>query len=511
MTVEINCNDIELHMQSNSRHGLAFFNDLGKNKYTLKRVGGVIHSTEQVKAGSTSFYSPSSTNDYLRVEGVKENFNFIHYGSSDWTIQTWCYLSSTNSTSSTIMGNSWNGNSHDGFRFYIDHSTGGSKPTFTTYVNWTTSQGYKSSEITTNTSIPLNTWVHLAVVYVKSSDRFHIYIDGQDDTAGTGTWSSNVLLRPAGKSLDLFRDDTTSPNAFHGFLQDIQVISKPIYLVNFNKSDDLLFDRCEPARVNLKIPGRPEYIYFFDGQTTKCYRKTNARVYEGGITLTEDQIASSIEQHNTEKATKPVLIYDSCEQCLGLSEFYQVSSFGTIIRYGQISETQDVQNMTPGAPLIDINTYTVVDTSITVTLDDIGSLEAYYPDNPESRFASQFYTAGQVSCTVDIPKVANFVPGVTDLDPSDTSVKRPIYSMSSNSKNLSVTCTVHVGAQHSDSSAFPGVDASNITSNTITRREGTSASPAPPDAHVYDLETKSVILQPFKVTSNPGAWVSFTR
>lgn len=511
MTVEINCADIELHLQSDSRHGLAFFSDLGKNKYTLRRVGGVIHSTTQIKAGGTSFYSPAGDGDYLRVEGKKENFNFIHQATSSWTIQTWCYLSATNNTSSTIMGNSWNGASHDGFRFHIDHSTNGSVPTFTTYVNWTSSQGYKSSEIKANQSIPLNTWVHLAVVYDSDNETFMMYIDGQDKTAPGNTWSANRLLRSPGKSLDIFRDDVETPNGFHGFLQDIQIVSKAVYLVNFTKGDQLMFDRCSPATVNLKIPGRPEYIYYFDGETTKCYRKTNARVYEGGLTLTEDHIAASVDQHAAEKAEKPVLIYDSCEQCLGLSEFFTVASFGTIIRYGNIS-VADVQNMTPGGPLVDIDTYTVEDASVTVMIDDIGNIDQYYPDNPDIRFADRFYQTGKATVTVTVRDVASHVPGVTNLDPSDVSIPRPIYTFRTTSRTKALSITIQVGAETYTGGAFPSITtAGNITGNKPTRKEGTTSTPAPPDYHGWDAENDQIVPKPFIVTNNPGAWVSFTR
>lgn len=506
MTVEINCNDIELHMQSDSRHGLAFFNDLGKNKYTLRRVGNVIHSTQQIKAGGTSFFSPSTTGDYLRVEGVKENFNFIHHGTSGWTIQTWCHLSSTNNTSSTILSNSWNGDSHDGFRFYIDHSTNGSVPTFTTYVNFTSGQGYKSSEIKANSSIPLNTWVHLAVTYEKDTERFAIYVDGQDKTSGQNTWSNTVLLRPAGKSLDIFRDDDAAPNAFHGFLQDLQIVSKPMYTANFTKSDDLLFDRCSPARVNLKIPGRPEYIYFFDGETTKCYRKTNARVFEGGLTLTDEHIAESKEDHDINKASKPVLVYDSCEQCLGIQEFYQVSELGTIIKYGSES-TQDVANLEHGAELIDIPSYTITMVTGMIDLDVIQEQADAYPDWIESIDFPTQYTVGGVTCDVYIDDIKSQQQAYPDT-PGDISTPKPIYTMrgvgDDGQKLISVS--VNMGDVIDTNTMFPGVTIADMSGTKITRREGTSANPAPADSTPYDTTTKTYSPQPFVVVNNAGGF-----
>lgn len=508
MTVEINCSDIELHMQSDSRHGLAYFTDLGKNKYTFKRTSGVIHSTAQIKAGATSFYCPNTSTDYLRVEGKKENFHFIHQNKSSWTIQTWCYLSSTNSTSSTIMSNSWNGDSHDGFRFYLDHTTGGSKPTFDIYVNWTAQQGYKSASITTNESIPTETWVHLAVVYDRDSSLFTIYINGEDSTAINNTWAGNVLLRPAGKSLDIFRNDDVNPHQFHGFLQDIQIASKAIYLVGFIKSDELMFDRCSPAVVNLKIPGRPDYIYYFDGETTKCYRKTNFRVYDGGITLGDDHIAATKDEHDAQKASKPVLIYNSCEQCLGLKEFYLVSELGTTIKYGDQSTT-DVQNIEPGQELIDIKSYEVKSTTALTIIGQISDQMQAYPEWVESPEYPLQYTIGQVTIDITCRDISSQQQAY-DETPGDISIPKPIISISNpNRNNLQIAATA--GFKNDVSTMFPGVDISSVTGGKVTRREGTSTSPAPADNTPYDTETKQYIPQPFSSFNNSGAFGTIKR
>jgi hypothetical protein len=504
MAVEINCADIELHLQSNSRHGFAFFNDLSKNKYTLRRSGGVIHSTEQVKVGSTSFFSPSTTNDYLRVEGLKENFNFIHQKKSSFTIQTWCYLSSSNSTSSTILSNSWSGVSHDGFRFYIDHSSGGAKPTFTTYVNWTPTQGYKSAEITTTTDISLNAWNHLAVVYDNDTEQFTIYINGVDSTGTNKTWTSPVLLRTAGKSLDLFWDDEDTPDAFHGFLQDVQILTKPLYEGNFTHSNELLFDRCQPARVNLKVPGRPEYIYFFDGETTKCYRKTNERVYSDGITLTEDHVAATRDDFDATRAEKPVLIYDSCADCLGLSDFFSIMDFGAITRIGNIDVT-DVQNQNPGEPLVGVDIYELTDTAVTITMDDVATIEQTYPDAPGVAAVPEVYGIQSSSATITISNVAAAAESYSDLPVAIPVDGDPVYGVG----REPLIAVVVIKSAASIDGAYPDVTGAVFSGGQLVRVEGTSTSPAPPDQHSYDEETGVWTFAPFAAVNRPGDWQSF--
>lgn len=87
------CEDISLHIQSDTTDANTIFTDLSSNTYPITVVGDIQHSTTDAYLGNTSI-TFDGVGDYLTV-GNLEDFKFLHDGSSDYTIEFWTKIQET--------------------------------------------------------------------------------------------------------------------------------------------------------------------------------------------------------------------------------------------------------------------------------------------------------------------------------------------------------------------------------------------------------------------------------
>lgn len=134
--------------------GTTFVEDTGK---TVTRVGTPTTSTAQTKYGSSSAVF-NGTTDYLSLPAAASNA----YGTGDFTMECWCYQTARASIAMLFSQGSNAGNT--GIACYINASG-------TIVVGSHTAQYINSTS-----TLPLNTWNHVAVVRVGTV--LSLYLNG---------------------------------------------------------------------------------------------------------------------------------------------------------------------------------------------------------------------------------------------------------------------------------------------------------------------------------------------
>ncbi len=170
----------------------------------LETVGNAQISTTQSKWGGSSMYF-DGTGDYLFVPNTNLAFNF---GTGDFTVEGWIYLSATPSTNGTIIDT----RSSDALSEYYIQVNTSSKLDFI----------YSSSRVTSATSISNTTWTHFAIT--RSSGTIRLFINGTLD-ANTASYSSgiNAAATPAIGGGRSGGTSAISGYYFNGYIDDLRI------------------------------------------------------------------------------------------------------------------------------------------------------------------------------------------------------------------------------------------------------------------------------------------------
>lgn len=178
----------------------------------LVTVGDAKVSTAQAKFGSSSM-AFDGTGDWLTAP-ANTLFNF---GTGNFTVETWVYITSNSPAEQFLYGKRANnaayapllvGISKSGtvYRsYYLGSFTGAS---------W----GLNSSFAKGTIDIPLNTWVHLAVV--RNGSTFTSYVNGVADLTFTGL-SSALMTNTDGVTIGA--DATSGSSPWFGYLDDLRI------------------------------------------------------------------------------------------------------------------------------------------------------------------------------------------------------------------------------------------------------------------------------------------------
>jgi hypothetical protein len=170
----------------------------------LETVGNAQISTTQSKFGGSSMYFDGN-GDYLFVPNTNLSFNF---GTGDFTVEGWIYLSATPSTSGTIIDT----RSSDALSEYHISVTTSNKLDFI----------YSSSRVTSATSISNTTWTHIAIT--RSSGTIRLFINGSLD-ANTASYSGgiNAAATPAIGGGRSGGTSAISGYYFNGYIDDLRI------------------------------------------------------------------------------------------------------------------------------------------------------------------------------------------------------------------------------------------------------------------------------------------------
>ena len=173
--------------------------DSSANAHTITVNGDAQISTTQSKFGGSSMYFDGS-GDYLSIAD-DDAFDF---GSGDFTMEAWIYMTS------------------QGTFNYLVGQYGSSASVSRTF--WSIANGYNDCyfygsstvRLTGTTSIPLNTWTHVAVS--REGNTVRLFTNGQVDASGSFTVTLN------NSTLDFtVGADSTAAYDFSGYIDDIRV------------------------------------------------------------------------------------------------------------------------------------------------------------------------------------------------------------------------------------------------------------------------------------------------
>ena len=191
-------NSLLLH--GDGTNGSTTFKDDSINNHTITANGNAQISTAQSKFGGASMYFDGN-GDYLSIAD-DDAFNF---GSGDFTMETWVYMTSQGS-----------------YNFLVGQY-GSSSSVSTTF--WSIANGYNdcyfyygssSVRLSGTTSIPLNTWTHVAVA--REGNTVRLFTNGQVDASSSFTQTLN------NSTLDFtIGADSTAAYDFAGYMDDIRV------------------------------------------------------------------------------------------------------------------------------------------------------------------------------------------------------------------------------------------------------------------------------------------------
>jgi hypothetical protein len=174
--------------------------DKTKNN-VLETVGNAQVSTTQKKYGTGALYF-DGTGDYLSTRSGPH----LTFG-GDFTIEAWVYITSLVTYHPILEGRS--ANTYSNYVFGINNISGTLRLDF---VN----AGGATNRTATTTSVPLNTWTHVA--WVRSGGITSYYVNGVKD-ATTNSYSAS--LAPA--SSNVLIGAVVDPYYFNGYIDELRV------------------------------------------------------------------------------------------------------------------------------------------------------------------------------------------------------------------------------------------------------------------------------------------------
>jgi len=142
--------------------------------------------TPTAVTGSVSF----DGNDHLSI-GNAGNFNFLHNGATDWTVEFWA---KTGTATRQFAWGTGGSSAQTGFYIHIMSQADGQADATGIYA--AVGRGASGNYINwgANDCLTLNTWHHIAAVFKSSDKTLALYVDGRevDNDAGTvnGTFAA---------------------------------------------------------------------------------------------------------------------------------------------------------------------------------------------------------------------------------------------------------------------------------------------------------------------------------
>ena len=183
--------------------GAGIVDSTGKN--VVETVDNNAVQTKVIQYGTGSMYFDGS-GDYLKIQP-----GTFKFGTSNFTVETWLYPTTSMAGEGDIIGFNFNSNlsSFASFRLIVANSQ-------LKYVIGTS--GTSWAHTVTTGSIPVNTWTHLA--FVRNGSTFTPYING---IAGTTATNSSALYEGTAGSLVGAVLVNPVSSFFNGYMKEIRV------------------------------------------------------------------------------------------------------------------------------------------------------------------------------------------------------------------------------------------------------------------------------------------------
>ena len=137
--------------------------------------------TPTVVTGSVDF----DGNDHLSI-GNSGNFNFLHNGATDWTVEFWA---KTGATTRQFVWGTAGSSAQTGFYLQIMSQADGQADAPGIYAAVTRGASGNYINWGANNVLSTNTWHHIAAVFKSSDKTLALYVDGKEVDNDTGTVS----------------------------------------------------------------------------------------------------------------------------------------------------------------------------------------------------------------------------------------------------------------------------------------------------------------------------------
>ena len=172
-------------------------------------------------ASTTSVYF-DGTGDYLSAP-ANALFNF---GTADFTVEAWIWPMVRPASGYQMVYDQWTGlaGSYVTGQWQIGLNTTG-----VVYVFVATNSSTSTSPLVSTSTIPLNTWTHIAVA--RTGTTVNLFINGKLDKTATSAASFGVSTAPA----VVGRQQSTATNQWNGYVADLRVTKgQSVYTAAFN-------------------------------------------------------------------------------------------------------------------------------------------------------------------------------------------------------------------------------------------------------------------------------------
>ena len=193
------------------------------------KVSGL--ETPTAVTGSVSF----DGNDHLSI-GNAGNFNFLHNGATDWTVEFWAKTGTA--TRQFVWGT---GGSSAQTGFYLQIMSAADAQSDATGVFALVGRGASGNYIGwgANNCLTVNTWHHIAAVFKSSDKTLALYVDGRevDNDSGTvnGTFAAgNYSSSDSTYAFTVGKNIHGNSNFMNGEISNLRVVAgRRIYTSDF--------------------------------------------------------------------------------------------------------------------------------------------------------------------------------------------------------------------------------------------------------------------------------------
>jgi hypothetical protein len=181
--------------------------------------------------GSVSF---DGSGDYLSVGSVG-NWNFLHNGLTDWTVEFWAR--SGTATAQFSWGTAGS-SSHTGFHFQIMSLSDGQGNGQGLYAQASRGSAGNYRYWGANNCLSLNTWHHIAAVFKSSSKTLALYVDGREVDNDTGTANGTFATTDYSSSDSTYAlrigENPGGTEDYNGYISNLRILTgTALYTSNF--------------------------------------------------------------------------------------------------------------------------------------------------------------------------------------------------------------------------------------------------------------------------------------
>ena len=227
----------KLLIHSNTTIGSTTFTDSSGSAHTISALGACMHVAPKFGLGMASF---DGSGDYITMP--KETLwldSGRHATTSDWTIEGWWYFTTDTAAIFVEQGT----NTDNALQIWWDNSDN-------IWVGMDDNGSSWSFSVTSNSTLAVKTWYHIALV--RNEYDIRLYINGTLDSAFAATVFNGDMNHS--DSLVHIGESRTGSDDMNGYVDEFRVSTVARYTANFTPSTTA-FTNDKDTRILLHMDG----------------------------------------------------------------------------------------------------------------------------------------------------------------------------------------------------------------------------------------------------------------